>query len=125
MSSNRSSESIASAVSFAASMVRQGEYIGKAINVAANYYKVDRSEVQRGLAARSGRSQKGRKRAAKPERICDNCSQQPAVWHATIYYGFNQDHFYSCADCGQIARVSHERPDKVVWTSYRPTEQAT
>lgn len=119
---------VESAVSFAASMVRKGEYVGKAINVAARYYGVDRSEVQRGMAARAGRSQKGKARAPRPVRQCQNCGEQEACWHGTVQYGFNAVHVYTCAQCGQDLPCwwecgGDERYDSLKWTAYRPSRQ--
>jgi hypothetical protein len=50
------------AISFAASMISQGTYVGESIAVASRYYKVPYGSVQGGLAKRSGRSQRGKKK---------------------------------------------------------------
>lgn len=118
------SKAVESAVSFAAALVRKGEYLGKAINVAANYYHVPREEVQRGLSARSGRSQAGKKRPAKPPRTCDNGDGREAIWRATCSAGLGCQHsYYLCAACGQSLPAHDEGEwDRVRWSAYKPTK---
>lgn len=91
------SDTTESAVNFAASMIRKGQYIGSAINIAANYYKVDKKEVQRGLAARSGASQKGK---PKPRRVipntCTQCENEP-THKITYFHGMaGKSIYYTC-----------------------------
>lgn len=49
------------AAEFAASMIRNGTPFHRAVVIAAKYYKVEASEVQRALAQRSGRNRRGRR----------------------------------------------------------------
>ena len=122
--------SIDSAVSFAAKMIREGKYMGSAIGIAASYYKVDRAEVQKGLAARAGKAGKGRKMAPKPVRMCDNGCEQEACWKLTINFGYNQaSHYWTCAKCGQKPPAhaefgsGHEACTSSKWTAYKPTKE--
>ncbi len=48
------------AVNFASSMIRKGTPFHTGVVRAANYYKVDPSDVQRALAQRSGRNRTGK-----------------------------------------------------------------
>lgn len=117
-----------SAVSFAAKMVREGQYAGKAVGIAAGYYKVGIKEVRSGLSARSGRSQAGKKKPVKPVIACENCGEHDAVHHGVIYWGFNQQHVYMCAECGPRfpawweQRSGPEAPSSVKWTKYTPSK---
>lgn len=117
--------SVERAVDLCAWLVReQNVYMGKALNIAANKYKVPRSDVQRGMAARSGRSQAGKKRAPRPVRMCFNCSDREAVWHATCIWAFSPTHYYTCAECGKnLPSHTGHHWDSVKWTKYTPTKQ--
>lgn len=118
------SKVVESAVSFAASMIRKGDYVGRALSVAAGYYKVPYEEVQRGLAARSGRSQAGRKKATRPERRCEICGK-PAGRKATIRVGYAGPWYaFTCTDCGDTLPPAFdgERDLSVKWTRYTPSK---
>lgn len=116
--------SVESAVSFAASMIRKGQYIGTAINIAANYYKVNRADVQRGLASRSGKAQAGKKKPIRPVMRCANCDNE-AVWKCICYYGFNSVIYHTCEKCGKNIPHHHEGTvDRVKWTRYVPSKKS-
>jgi len=51
-----------SAVQFAAMMIGKGQRFHECVMIAARHYKVDPDDVQRTLAQRSGRSQRGKRR---------------------------------------------------------------
>jgi len=97
-------DKVASAISFAAKMVRNGEYFGKAIAVAANYYGVPKSEVQRGMASRSGKSQLGKQKPRYKwtgDEVCQNC-RKPAIYRGLAYGAYKKfAEVFSCADCGK------------------------
>lgn len=129
--------SVESAVSFAASMIRKGEYVGKAICIAAHYYKVEPDEVQRGLASRSGRSRRGKK-VVKPVRQCFRCGEKEATWRLTYTHtGYIKGStYYMCEDCRNTPdmafTIAYEYEEyrsygndfgEGVWTKYKPTEQ--
>ena len=130
------------AVSFAAKMLRDGEYIGKAINVAANYYRVNRSDVQKGLASRSGKSRKG-KHIIRPVEPCqwienhgDRHCGKPAVHKMSVVWGKGfggTEKWYYCDDCVNAIGKDHiefartcwmEREVfdyEIKWTAYKST----
>jgi hypothetical protein len=92
-----------SAVSFAAKMIREGTYVGKAISVASGYYGVPYAEVQRGLASRSGASQAGKKRrpALSPPNVCQECGARPPVWRGRARLGYHSaGTYFTCDACG-------------------------
>jgi hypothetical protein len=117
------------AVNFAAAMIRKGDYPGRAVSVAANYYKVPVEKVRSGLSARSGRSQAGKKKAPRPVRMCQECQEREATNKCTIYWGYNQAAVYTCDTCGQHIPSwyelgsGHETPSSMKWTRYTPTRQ--
>ena len=122
---------IDSAVSFAAKMIREGKYMGTAIRIAASYYQVDRSDVQKGLASRSGRAQKGRKQTPKPVRMCDNGCESEVCWKLTVGFSYaTAIHYYTCEECGQNPPAhaefgsGHEAATSSNWTAYKPTKAA-
>lgn len=62
MASNWIPKELWLAVNFAAKMVRENGYFNKAVNTAANYYKVNPNDVERELRKRQAKGQKGSKR---------------------------------------------------------------
>jgi hypothetical protein len=117
------------AISFAASMVRKGEYLGKALSVAANYYGVPWGDVQRGMAARSGKSQKGKSkpRKPKPPRACCWCNA-PATHQAAATWAYRvANYWYTCDEHkGQSEpwREPSDRYDSIKWTKYAPDKES-
>jgi hypothetical protein len=118
-----------SAVSFAAMMIREGRYMGTAIRIAAAYYNVSYADVQSGLAARAGKSRKGRKQAVRPVRKCDNGCEADACWKLTISFGYSSKlAYYTCEKCGKHAPAhaefgsGHEAHTDSKWTAYKPTK---
>lgn len=112
---------LAKAVSFAAKMMRDGEYLGKAISVAANYYGVDRAEVRSGLSSRSGKSQRGKPKPRYQwtgEERCHDCGE-PAIYRGTVRHCYSTiDYVFSCASCGKRLPCWWEGiPDSVRWTT--------
>jgi hypothetical protein len=114
---------IEKAVSFACSMMQKGTYMGTALSVAANYYKVNRAEVQRGVASRSGKSQKGKKRpsTAKPPMTCGDCGK-PATWKATATYAYRPHYYFLCDEHKGALPCWADGPfDSVRWSKYKTT----
>lgn len=113
------------AVNFAASMIRKGQYIGEAISIASRYYKVQREEVQRGLASRSGASQRGKKRPRKTIPVtCAQC-EQPPTWRITNSHGMARKTIYYACD-----KHKHDAADgfddcDITGTEYKPVKTAT
>ena len=109
-------------------MMRDGQYMGTALSVAARYYKVDRADVQRGVASRSGKSQKGKKRpkVAKPPVTCGSCDQL-ATWKATAVFAYQPHYYFLCDEHkGTLPCWVEGRYDSVKWTKYKadaPTEE--
>lgn len=112
------------AVSFAASMIRKGEYIGKAIKVAAAYYNVAYEDVQKGLAARSGRSRKGQAREPNKAILCECCAERNATWRLRIMDGYADcGSRFLCDTCRNNPRLvsdfySHQSGVTAKWTRY-------
>lgn len=86
------------AVSFAASMMKQGQWFNTAITIASRYYKVDRADVDAGIRAR--RSASTKKRAApafKPRRVCCICGEE-ATRRADAYDCSEVVHYWFTCD---------------------------
>ena len=112
------------AISFACSMIRKGQYMGTALSIAANYYKVDRSDVQKGVSSRSGKSQKGKKRPAqpKPKLMCEHCGEQEATWKATATWAYrNVSVWHTCDEHKGFMDYGLEGGsyDSVRWSKYK------
>jgi len=113
------------AINFAAKMIREGEYPGTAIKIAASYFGVEYGVVQRGLASRAGKSRKGKKQAPKPEIMCMSCIERIATWRLHIRDGYAEissrylcDRCYNCPAIASgfqssQAGVTHK------WTRYK------
>jgi hypothetical protein len=122
-------ETTASAVSFAASLRREGNKPHEAMRIAARYYKVDYTDVQKGMASRAGKSNAGKKRVvlAKPCNFagCVGLSAWKFVgeWaYADADWAKFQG--FTCAAHGKtLPPLAQEHVElSIKWTKYSPTK---